>query len=163
MLWEENLSHTPCVFTQQALAALAEIPNIILIERDRDSISSLRCYAAFSNINIAYITPQFIWTQIIYGREEKRGSRGADGSRREEKKTSNEKRRWGGSWWCLVFYWSNAPPHLPQPHPLCNSFNSPRLSVFFNSPSHSSPPSLHSSLPPTQLAIKDKEAETRCE
>lgn len=57
-----------------------------------------------------------------------------------------EKRRWGGSWCCLVDYWSTAPPHLPLPHPLCNSFNSPLLSVIFNSPSHSPPPSLRSSL-----------------
>ena len=96
---------------------------------------------------------------------ERRGWEGwRDGSRREKRR---QRRRGdeveaGG---VLVHHWSTAPPRLPLPHPLCDSFTSPRLSVIFNSPSHLLPLSLRSSpSPPKSSQLKKtKRAEARGE
>lgn len=82
---------TPRVFAQQALAAQAEICSVISIEMSCNcSVSSPRRYAALSNINEAYVTPQIGWA---HGGEQRRrrGQR-----RRGEKKKRKEKEamRW---------------------------------------------------------------------
>lgn len=109
------------VFTQQALASPAETRIIISIEMRYVSqllrllTEVLRCF--FKYKWSLYSTSDYLNT---WRRREETIER-----RWWEQKKSNEERRWGGSWWRLVFQWSDAPPHLPLPHPVCHSFNSP--------------------------------------
>lgn len=76
--------------------------------------------------------------------------------RGEKRKRWNEKSRWAVNRCSLMYCPSIAPPHLPLPHPPCNSFSPPLLPVIFNSPSHLLPPSLHSSPSLIHYTVKDK-------